>query len=314
MEGVREPFIASGTLSTGGSGSTFAVVLNAASGPARAGISAESAQEAFQALGLQADIISLTKNSDLPGLVRSGAYRAIVAAGGDGTVNAVAAAVAGTEVPLGVIPAGTFNHFARDAGIPLDLPAAIEVIAGGHTLSIDVGEVNGRIFINNSSLGLYPAIVLDRERLINRGLPKFLAMALASFAALRRLPNLTLRVQPGCAGKLVRTPLLFVGNNQYEFSGLEAGTRGRLDEGCLQVSIVRDLRGAALVKLSLLALMGRLENVREFSCETHATVRVETLRRQIRVAVDGELVMMKSPLLYTVRRGALRVLAPGRAT
>ncbi|HEY8048746.1 MAG TPA: diacylglycerol kinase family protein, partial [Ramlibacter sp.] len=117
----------------------------------------------------------------------------IVAAGGDGTVSAVASQVARTQVALGVLPLGTLNHFAKDNGLPMDTDEAIAAIATGRIAQVDVGEVNGRMFINNSSLGLYPDIVLDREhqrRRLGRG--KWMALAAASLHAAQRYPVLKL--------------------------------------------------------------------------------------------------------------------------
>ena len=87
-----------------------------------------------------------------------------MAAGGDGTINSVASAVVGSEKSLGVLPFGTMNHFAKDLHIPLDLEGAVNTIVAGHKTKVDVGEVNGRIFLNNSSLGLYPSIVRERQK------------------------------------------------------------------------------------------------------------------------------------------------------
>ena len=123
---------------------------------------------------------------------------AIVAAGGDGTVSAVVAAIVDTDIALGVLPLGTLNHFAKDLGLPLDLEAAVDRLLSGATRRVDVGEVNGRTFVNNSSLGLYPDIVRDRERQQKRlGRRKWPAFALACLSALRRYPFLGVRLTVG---------------------------------------------------------------------------------------------------------------------
>jgi diacylglycerol kinase family enzyme len=118
----------------------------------------------FSLLGSGASVGELARNED--------AQVVFVAAGGDGTVNAVASAVAGTERCMGVLPVGTLNHFAHDLGLPLKLEAAVAAITGGRTRGIDVAEVNGAVFVNNSSIGAYPTMVLDRERMRKSGTAK----------------------------------------------------------------------------------------------------------------------------------------------
>src|SRR4029450_6264872 len=111
----------------------------------------------------------------------------VIAGGGDGTVNTVAAALVGTEVVLGVLPLGTLNHFAKDLGLPLELGGAVQTIGAGHTVRIDVGEVNGQMFLNNSSLGLYPRIVRHRQKQTERlGRGKWPAFLWATLVFLSR--------------------------------------------------------------------------------------------------------------------------------
>ena len=145
----------------------------------------------------------------------------IVAGGGDGTVSTVAAALVDTDICLGVLPLGTLNHFAKDLGLPLDLEAAVRCIATGVTSRVDVGEVNGRVFVNNSSLGLYPDIVRDREQQQKRfGRGKWHALLRASIAALRRYPFLQVSLAVEGRERAYRTPFVFIGNNAYRMEGL----------------------------------------------------------------------------------------------
>src|SRR4030095_15170061 len=144
---------------------SVAVLLNARAGAAGTGNVEACLRDAFAARGFEAKLIVPEPGSDLIEVVRrqiNGASVA-VAAGGDGTVNAVAAAVIGTPTRMGVIPLGTLNHFAKDLAIPLEIERAVDTIAGGRVVAIDVGEVNGRVFVNNSSLGLYASLVQARE-------------------------------------------------------------------------------------------------------------------------------------------------------
>jgi diacylglycerol kinase family enzyme len=236
----------------------------------------------------------------------------VVAAGGDGTVRAVAGALAGGPKPLGVLPLGTWNHFARDLGLPLDLDAAVRVIAAGHTRAVDAAEVNGHTFVNNSSIGVYPVIVEEREalRLRTPG-GKWLALVAALRAVVRRWPLLTLRVD--MTGQEVRsvTPLLFVGNNCYEPALRELGKRARLDRGELCFHLVKSTRRFAMAWLALRSLFHRLTTDEQFETRCVPELWVESKRRRLRVALDGDLVTLRPPLHYRSRPGALRVFVPG---
>ncbi len=164
----------------------------------------------------------------------------VIAGGGDGTVSAAAGALAGTQSVLGVLPLGTLNHFARDLGIPLDLADAAKLIAEGKSRKVDLGEVNGRTFINNSAIGIYPLMVLDRDsQQMRMGRSKRLAMAVAAARTLLRFSSRTLTLTVNETSAHVDTPLLFVGNNAYRLELPRAGTRERLDGGELSVVVHR---------------------------------------------------------------------------
>src|SRR5215204_70471 len=163
------------------------VVRNPNSGISRDGKPQDEIRAALDAIGITSEFILLQRGLDLKKLIEERTKLGcdvVVAAGGDGTVSTVGALLAGTDVTLGVLPTGTLNHFAKDLGIPLDLNAATEVIARGATTLVDVGEVNGHIFLNNSSIGLYTTIVSERERFMQRGLSKPLAAIAAGMIAL----------------------------------------------------------------------------------------------------------------------------------
>jgi len=160
----------------------------------------------------------------------------VVAGRGDGTVNAVAGVLAGRDVALGVLPMGAFNHFRRDAGAPRSLEAAVRNVFAGEARTVDVGEVNGRVFVNNSGVGVYPHFVREREALERRGSPKRIAFALAVEAIVRRYLRLRIEASTDGAEALERiTPFLFVGNNRCRTPGLEIGTRPRPDSGRLWI-------------------------------------------------------------------------------
>lgn len=289
-----------------------AVILNPRSGLKREGAPRNVVDDALRSAGLEPEIIPLERKLDVAKAiderVRSGCC-AVVAAGGDGTVSAVGSVLAGTETALGVLPTGTLNHFAHDLGIPPELEDAARVIADGHTSRVDVAEVNGRVFLNNSSLGLYPSVVRSRESLMRRGLPKTLALSLAALVALWRFPNQTVRVNVGSSKVLMRTPLVFVGNNQYVFAGLEAGSRASLTGGNLQLCTVAQASRTALFGAILLTSLGKAANELRLTETDRATI--VTFRKHVRVALDGEVLRMRSPLNYVIRPARLKVLVPG---
>ena len=248
--------------------------------------------------------------SELAWAAARGPYRVIVAAGGDGTVNSVASAVVDTGKVLGVLPLGTLNHFARDLGIPFDPQAAAETIVAGHTTEVDVGEVNNRVFLNNSSLGLYPVIVRERKKHERLGLRKWPAFVWAAIQALRRYPflDITLRVN----GELLdrTTPFVFIGNNEYAMDSFNIGLRDRLDKGVLSIYIIDRTTRWGLINLALRALFGRLRDHKDFLAIHSDQVKIETARKRLRVAFDGEIEPMQTPLRYRVRTRALRVIVP----
>jgi diacylglycerol kinase family enzyme len=240
-----------------------------------------------------------------------GAVDAIIAAGGDGTVSAIAAGLIGGAVPLGVLPTGTLNHFARDLGLGTTLSDAAQIIAAGHVTAIDVGEVNGRPFINNSSIGIYPHIVGKRDRQRQRlGRGKWLAMLLAAISVFRRFPTVRVRLGVGDRSILRTTPFVFVGNNPYDITLTTLGQRKRLDTGELRVYFTNRTGRFGLLRLALRALLGRLEQSRDFNSLNVTELWIESPRHAIRTAVDGEVIRLAPPLHYQIRPGALRVLAP----
>lgn len=235
----------------------------------------------------------------------------IVAGGGDGTINAVASVVTGTVTALGVIPLGTLNHFAKDLRIPMELDAAIRNIADGHILDIDVGEINDKIFLNNSSIGLYPDIVREREKLQRRlGHGKWPAFFWATLAALRRYPFLNARLTIEGVEHTRRAPFIFIGNNEYSMEGFNIGTRAHLNAGVLSLYMAHRTGRLGLLRLAFSSLFGRLRQARDFDALTTREIRIDTHRKRLPVSTDGEVTVMEMPLHYRIRTAALRVIVP----
>lgn len=240
-------------------------------------------------------------------------YDAVVAAGGDGTVSTVAAALVHTRTPLGILPLGTLNHFAKDLGIPVDPHGAVATLAQGATRDVDLGAVNGRPFINNASIGLYPHMVLDRERRrerLRRG--RWPATAWAAFTAFRRFPLVRVRIHLEEATLERTTPFVFIGNNAYHMNGLTLGSRPRLDEGVLSLYLTTRTGRLALVGLAARKVAGRLDQARDFDSLRIPEAWIEAHRDHLHVAIDGEVESLRPPLHLQALPGALRVVAPPR--
>jgi diacylglycerol kinase family enzyme len=234
----------------------------------------------------------------------------VVAGGGDGTINSVASAVVRSGKTLGVLPLGTLNHFARDMNIPLDFAEAVGTIINGQTVKVDVGEFNGRIFLNNSSLGLYPSMVRERQKQERLGSGKWPAFIWAALAVLRRYPFLDIRLQVDGNALTTRTPFLFVGNNEYEMETLNVGARKALNEGALSLYMTHGTGRLGLVRLAFKALFGGLDQEKDFLALTTEELSIETRKTPLRVALDGEITVVEPPLRYRIRKEALAVRVP----
>ena len=276
---------------------------------------AERLAPLFEARGIDARIVAVDPG-DLDRhcgeVAKEAGVDALVAAGGDGTIGTAAAAVAGTDMPLGILPMGTLNHFAKDAGIPLDLEEAVAVVAGGRTRPVDVAEVNGRVFINNSAVGLYPELVREREAQQERlGRSKKFAMVVAALRTMWRFSKhrLTIRIEGREAP--IETALLFVGNNRYTMSPFSLGTREAIDRGELCIYAPLAHTAPRFLSVSLRAIFGREREQEDFvTLDGVAAAEIGSRYARLMVATDGEAQRMETPLKYRIRAGALKLLVP----
>lgn len=274
----------------------------------------EQARQAFVTAGIEAVFEPLPPErvrDRAEELAKADALDVLVIAGGDGTVSSAAGLLADSGIALGVLPFGTLNHFARDAGIPADVDGAVAVIAAGHVRYVDLGEVNGRVFVNNSSVGLYPLMVRDRERQqehLGRG--KWPAMARAAGRAIWRLSKWRLRINVEGETAQLKTPILFVGNNRYETGLFGLGKRASLEEGQLYLYAIKAASRFGLAKAMLRALLGRLDQARDFVVISGCEARIDSPRTRLHVAADGEATVLETPLRYRIRPKALKLIAP----
>jgi diacylglycerol kinase family enzyme len=284
------------------------VFFHAQSGSA---VAADELRRAGEAHGLRFEPVDLGGGDAALAAWRERRPALLVAAGGDGTVSRIATLALEAGAELGVLPLGTRNHFARDLGLPLGLDAAVAVLADGATRVVDVGELDGRRFLNNACLGLYTRFVLVREHEERRpGLHLWPALAKAAWHALRTSRDLEVRLHADAGDLQRRTPVLRVGNNRYTVEGLARGRRERLDGGRLSVYALRPRSRAALAWFGLRALAGAVSAPRDFDeFDTDALV-VSSRQAELEVALDGEIVRVPTPLRFRVHPRALRVRAP----
>lgn len=292
-------------------------IVNRAGGTLK-GVSEEEERivEAFRAAGVDADV-RMTDSADIYDALKEAAAApgldAVVAGGGDGTLSCAAGHLAGTGRPLGVLPLGTLNHLARDAGIPAEIEEAAKVIAAGHVREIDVAEVNDRTFVNNSSVGLYPDMVLLRDLEQERhGRSKRMAMLRASISSLRHFRRHRLWISAPGLEAPIRTPLLFVGNNRYQVNLFGLGRRERLDEGELCLYAIRAKSRLHLFWAGIRGIFGKLDQQRDFITAYVTEAEIGADRPALTVSADGETFRMETPLRYRIRPKALRLIVPER--
>jgi len=293
--------------------SPIEVIINVGSGSVEREETERRLAELFKENSVAANIHLAKNGEEIVGFAEkaaNGNAGTIVAGGGDGTVSAVAAEAMKAEKTLGILPLGTLNNFSKDLRIPPDLEDAVRVIAENYTRAIDVGEVNGRIFVNNSSIGLYPGIVRRREKRQRLGYGKWRSALWAALKILRRSPFFAVRLETESGSRIVKTPFVFVGNNEYEMDFFHIGRRARLDDGKLSVYFLHRSGRKGLFLLALRTLFGRLRQTKDFEAINTADITIETRKNTILVAFDGEVEFLETPLNYKIHPKALRVIVP----
>ncbi len=285
------------------------VIVNGAAGRGHGSTTVAAIKAEFRAIG-QAPQVTCVNFDDLgPAIkdaMKSGAGL-IAIGGGDGTLSTAASVLVDTDAILGVLPLGTLNHFAKDQQIPLDLAGAVRTLVSGRVKRVDVGEVNGRVFINNSSLGIYPDIVRLRQRL---GFGKWIGLAVATWMVLRRGSTLSIRMVSDSGDRRYQTPFAFIGNNEYVVEGFDVGQRETLQSGQLSVYTSRLAGRFGIFRLAFRSLFKYLRVDHEFDTVLARDFSIEARQRQLCVATDGEVGMQEMPLHYRSRAGALRVMVP----
>jgi diacylglycerol kinase family enzyme len=293
----------------------ISVIINERSGKAARADAGGEIQAIFAKAGAQVRIERVHDPGDLPARARQAASRGdlLVAAGGDGTVGAVAGVAVASRSVLGVLPTGTLNHFAKDLRLPPDLEGAVATIVAGRTRDVDVGEVNGRIFVNNSSLGIYPRMLWERRAEQRRGRGKWTAFTIAMIRTWRAYRTVVVRLAIDGVEHAARTPFVFVGNNEYKVDGFEIGGRSALTAGRLSVFVAPEVGRFEILTLPIRALAKRLSAAAPLEGFLTESLSVSLSRHRVSIAFDGEVCIMRPPLRYCVRPGALRVVVPAPA-
>jgi diacylglycerol kinase family enzyme len=272
-------------------------------------------EAAFAEAGATIDL-SLLKGEELQDAVKARASeQLVVVGGGDGTLGSAAQALVDHgNATLGILALGTHNHLAKELGIPADLKEAAKLIAARPTRRIDLARVNGRVFVNNASVGFYPLLVRERETHQEKhGLPKWLANIPATREALRRLPQHRLHLDLPEGHRQVTTPMLFVGNNRYAMEAGKVGKREALDAGVMSLFAVSARSGGALIGVALRTLIGRADTSRDFAAIGEARrFSVDDGSSDREIALDGEVVELDMPLEFSIEPGALEVVAPAQ--
>lgn len=306
--------------------SALIFIINAASG--RSGADAKRAviEQALQDAGRRGEL-RFARPADLPRVAREAAAQAlatrsaVVAVGGDGTINAVAQAAHASGCAMGVVPLGTFNYFARTHGISTEPAQAVQQLLQAQPVPVQVGTVNGHVFLVNASLGLYPVLLEDRETFKARfGRSRWIALGAACMTLLRGHRQLRLRIDHGGEVREVRTPTLFVGNNrlQLEQVGLQLGAEAQdgaqppraLDAGSVAAVMLKPISTWAMLGLMLRGALGTLGEADTVESFAFSHMVVKPRFRKMKVAYDGEVTHMRTPLEFRVAPQPLYLLKP----
>ncbi len=290
------------------------VLLNGGSGKTDAEQIAVVIRSALSAIARNYEVWVLTRDDDIASSARAAldeGFEVIVAAGGDGTIAAVASELRGRDASLGIIPLGTFNYFARSLDVPTDIASAVRLLGNGVRRPMRVGDINGRVFLNNASLGAYPAILRTREQTYRKwGRSRIAAYwsVLVTLATLRRPLKLTIETSDGRVSR--RTPLAFAVNNAFQLDQMGLEGREHIAEGRLALFIAPDTGRWGMLRNALALAVGRAQRDVDFDMIAADSIRIETRRQSCDVACDGERGRIRTPLNLKVVEDALTVIVP----
>lgn len=300
----------------------LSIVMNAGSGRRDAAETRDTIRTLLDAAGRTHRFFLIEENDDPLDVIREAtAYAkevggALVAAGGDGTINGVAGAAWREQLPLGVLPQGTFNFFGRTHGISADTHEAVGALLAGTPRNVQAGMVNDRLFLVNASLGLYPQVLEDREAWKQRlGRHRIVALWSGLATMLRGYRPLRIEVGDGERTRQLRTPTLFVGNNalQLEKIGLPEAADVWRNDGTLAGLVLRPIGRLTMLGIILRGALGKLgdaENAVSFPFR-EITVSPKHHRRKMKVALDGEIFWQDPPIVFRAAPRPLVLISSG---
>lgn len=297
------------------------VVFNPGSGGGDAESARLAIEQACAHAGRELQLLPVHDPRGLSAIARDAVQRAqaargvVVAAGGDGTLNAVAQAVLGSGCAFGVLPQGTFNYFGRTHGIPQDTTQAMQLLLQSPALPVQVGLVNDRVFLVNASVGLYPRLLEEREGWKRRfGRSRLVALGAGMATLLRGYRSLRLQIEVQGRLQQLRTPTLFVGNSSLQLEQLGFPEAQQVAQGALAAIVLRPVGRAAMLWLMLRGAFGQLgqaDQVLSFACvRLRAQLGWPPTARRIKVATDGEVLQLALPLQFRVAPEPLWLIRP----
>lgn len=262
--------------------------------------------------------------ADLPRVAREAASAAaadgsaVVAVGGDGSLNTVAQACHAAGCPMGVMPYGTFNYFARTHGLPTEPAAAARLLMRAGPRPVQVAAINQRLFLVNASLGLYPQLLQDREAYKAQfGRSRLVALGSAFVTLLREHRQLKLRIDHAGGTRVLRTPTLFVGNNPLQLQQIGLPEATQIEHGQLAAVLLKPVSTLAMLGLlarGALGQLGEADDVLSFAFDQITVAPAMPYgKRRIKVATDGEIGWAKAPLQFRVSPQPLYLLKPAPA-
>jgi diacylglycerol kinase family enzyme len=299
---------------------TLLFIINAASGRHDAATTRKVIEAALRAGGRTGELMfvppaELARTAQQAAATALSRRGAVVAVGGDGTINSVAQAAHAQGCAMGVLPQGTFNYFARTHGLPTDSAAAMRALLRAAPVPVQVALINERVFLVNASLGLYPELLQDREAYKTRfGRSRLVAFGSALVTLLGRHRQLRLRIEHGATTRNVITPTLFVGNNRLQLEQVGLAQARALDQGSIAAVMLRPIGALAMFGLLLrgtLGTLGAASTVESFGFHRMlVTPRLAWTGRKVKVAFDGEVSWMRAPLEFRVAAKPLYLLKP----
>jgi diacylglycerol kinase family enzyme len=299
----------------------FFVVLNVGSGKGDSNVTESTIRGVLTEAGQAHEFLAVHNAEEIPAIARRAVEQAkqrngvVVAAGGDGTINAIAQAVLGSGRPFGVLPQGTFNYFGRTHGIPEETSQSTRALLDARVHPVQVGMVNGKIFLVNASLGLYPTLLEEREKHKQQlGRSRLVALWSAIVTLLGEHRSLIIEIEHEEGSEAIRTPMLFVGNNALQLEQLGIPEASVVEEGLLTAITTKAVGTAPLLALLIRGAFGKLGEAR--SVESFAFRRMTVRQRhaygarRMKVAMDGEVLWMPTPIEFRIAPHPLLLLKP----